>query len=479
MGGPPRTTAYAAAADPAAPFRRTPWRARARRTVAPLLTLALAALAGCADARAEEEPVELRFWGMGREGEVVAQLIPEFERRNPGIRVRVQQIPWTAAHEKLLTAFVGEATPDVAQLGNTWVPEFVALGALEPLDRVVAASSVVARPDYFEGIWATNVIADTTFGVPWYVDTRVLFYRRDLLAAAGYDSVPTTWAGWREAMTAMKQRMAPRQWPILVPTNEWPQPVIFGLQAGATLLNAEGTRGNFSSPEFREAFRFYVDLFRAGLAPAVSSNEISNRYQEFARGNVAMMITGPWEIGEFRNRMPPERQDDWMTAPLPGPDGPGVSMAGGSSLVLFRRGRHPEEAWKLVEYLSRVETQQRFYEATGNLPPRRSAWQDSALATSPYLPAFRAQLERVRPLPKVPEWEQIATRVFEYGERAVRGDDRSAAALDRLLASLDRDVDQMLEKRRWMLARQAERAVGDSARVRVVAPAPAAPGGAR
>ena len=44
---------------------------------------------------------------------------------------------------------------------------------------------------------------------------------------------------------------------------------------------------------------------------------------------------------------------------------------------------------------------------------------------------------------------------------------------------LDRDVDQMLEKRRWMLARQAERAVGDSARVRVVAPVPAAPGGER
>jgi multiple sugar transport system substrate-binding protein len=418
---------------------------------------------------------------MGREGEVVAQLIPEFERQNPGIRVRVQQVPWTAAHEKLLTAFVGEATPDVAQLGNTWVPEFVALDALQPLDRLVASSSVVERPDYFEGIWLTNMLGDTTYGVPWYVDTRVLFYRRDLLAAAGYDSVPTTWQGWRQAMVAMKADMGPRQWPALIPTNEWPQPVIFGLQSGATLLNAEGTRGDFSSPEFREAFRFYVDLFRAGLAPAVSSNEISNRYQEFARGNVAMMITGPWEIGEFRNRMPPEMQDDWMTAPLPGPDGPGVSMAGGSSLVLFRRSRHPEAAWKLVEFLSTPATQQRFYKLTGNLPPRRSAWQDTALANSPYLPAFRQQLERVRPLPKVPEWEQIATRVFEYGERAVRGRDQSDAALTRLLASLDRDVDQMLEKRRWMLAQRTERQLADTAEGRVVmpAPVPAKPGGDR
>ena len=423
----------------------------ARRVMALAVgTLGLAAgPAACADAAAEQG-VELRFWGMGREGEVVAQLIPEFERRNPGIRVRVQQIPWTAAHEKLLTAFVGDATPDVAQLGNTWIPEFEALDALLPLDARVAASAAVARDDYFPGIWATNQLDGVTYGVPWYVDTRVLFYRRDLLAAAGYDRMPTTWAGFREALLAMKARMEPRQYPILLPTNEWPQPVILGLQAGAPLLEHDGTRGGFSDPRFRRAFEYYVSLFRDGLAPVVSASEISNRYQEFARGNVAMMITGPWEIGEFRTRMPPERQGDWMTAPLPGPDGPGVSMAGGSSLVLFRGSAHPEAAWRLVEFLSEVEQQRRFYALTGNLPPRRSAWADTLLANSPYLPAFREQLERVRPLPQVPEWEQIATKVFEYGEQAARG----GRAVDDVLAALDREVDGLLEKRRWMLARR-------------------------
>ena len=84
---------------------------------------------------------------MGREGEVVSQLIPDFEREHPGIKVDVQQIPWSAAHEKLLTAFVGDATPDIAMLGNTWVPEFVALDALEPLDASVAKSTDVPRSD--------------------------------------------------------------------------------------------------------------------------------------------------------------------------------------------------------------------------------------------------------------------------------------------------------------------------------------------
>jgi len=133
---------------------------------------------------------------MGREGEVVSQLMPAFEREHPGLKVEVQQIPWSAAHEKLLTAYVGDATPDIAMLGNTWVPEFAAIDALEPLDALAAKSRDAPRSDYFPGIWNTNVVDGATYGIPWYVDTQVIFYRSDLLAAAGYKQMPTTWADW-------------------------------------------------------------------------------------------------------------------------------------------------------------------------------------------------------------------------------------------------------------------------------------------
>src|SRR6185295_16666938 len=98
----------------------------------------------------------INFWAIGSEGEQVVPLIAEFERENPGLKVRIQQIPWTAAHEKLLTAFAGNATPDVCQLGNTWIPELATLGALEPLDDRVAASKVIDPADYFPGVWETN-----------------------------------------------------------------------------------------------------------------------------------------------------------------------------------------------------------------------------------------------------------------------------------------------------------------------------------
>ena len=94
------------------------------------------------------------FWAMGYEAEVVAQLIPEFERQNPGIRVDLQQLPWLSAHEKLLTAFAGESLPDVTPIGNTWIPEFAALGALDPRlrgDDENLCNGLVLAPAFFSG----------------------------------------------------------------------------------------------------------------------------------------------------------------------------------------------------------------------------------------------------------------------------------------------------------------------------------------
>jgi multiple sugar transport system substrate-binding protein len=164
-----------------------------------------------------------------------------------------------------------------------------------------------------------------------------------------------------------------------------------------------------------------------------------------------MWITGPWNLGEFRRRLPADMQDRWSTAPMPGPRGAGsgVSLAGGASLIVFRGARHPDAAWKLVEYLSRPEQQQRFYELTGSLPARTAAWEGTDLATGELTRAFWTQLQRVAPLPAVPEIEPILARLIEHSESAIRG----GTSAERALADLDRDTDRMLEKRRWLLAR--------------------------
>lgn len=396
----------------------------------------------------------LEFWAAGREGEVIATLVPAFEAAHPGVRVRVQQLPWRGAHEKLLTAIVGESTPDIAQVGNTWIPELAAIGALDPLDDEVTASASFAKEDYFPGPWATNVFAGQLFGVPWYVDTRVFFYRRDLLEDVGYAQPPQTWDGWVGALRAIQARAAAigaSRVPFYVVLYDPAALLAFALQGTDPLLRDGDRYGNFQSPSFRRALELYVQLFQSGLAPLSGEQQFGNPWDEFGRGSFVFYMGAPFELGEFRRRLPAALQDSWMTAPLPGPDGPGSSLAFGASLVVFERSEKKAAAWQLIEYFAQAEVQKRFYELTGDLPPRRSAWAGAPLAEDEHARAFREQLERTEPTPQVPEWERIATEIAIVSEHAAHG----TLAIDAALQELDARADRILEKRRWILDRKA------------------------
>jgi len=304
-------------------------------------------------------------------------------------------------------------------------------------------------------------VAGRSVGLPWYVDTRLLFVRTDLLARAGFERVPRDWNGWLRCMAALQATGVAT--PLLLPTQEFEPLLALALQQRGELLKDGGRRGNFDSEGFRQALRFYLLMFQRGFAPGLSHNQVANVAQEFGRGSFAFYITGPWNIGEFKRRLPAALQDRWITAPLPGPlpegvpgGGPGASVAGGSSLVVFRHSQRKPQAWKLIEYLSRPAVQQQFYRLTGNLPPRRSSWAladegGRSLAQDRHASAFAEQLERVRPAPAVPEWERIAQEMQLFATRAAF----AGVDLEETVRGLDVRVDAILEKRRWMLDRSA------------------------
>lgn len=420
---------------------------RWRRALAATALLATLLLAACAK---PDKSVTLEFWTIGREGEAVAQLLPAFQKAHPDIHVRIQQIPLTAAHEKLLTGYAGGSLPDLVQIGNTWIAEFAALHALEPLQAHVADSAVVREDDFFASAWATNRVDGVLYGIPWYVDTRLLFYRADLLRAAGFDAPPHTWAEWQAQMDAIRANSGGKRWGALLPTNEYDQLLALALQQHVPLLREGGRYGNFESAGFKRALAFYVGLFKRGDVPPYTNVQVTNPWQAFARGDFVFYLSGPWNIGEFRKRMPASRQSEWSTAQLPGPDGPGDSVTYGSSLVIPRSSRHQQAAWALIEYLSRAEVQIRFYELLGDLPPRRSAWENPVLESDPKLAAFRTQLEHMRPAPQVPEWEQIVNMMQELAARAIAGQ----LTIDEATAQMDAQANTILAKRRWVLERQ-------------------------
>jgi len=397
-----------------------------------------------------EKDVVINFWAMGAEGEQVQKLMPEFERRNPGIRVKVQMIPWTAAQEKLISAFASDNTPDICQLGNTWIPQFAAINAITDLTQWISSGTELKKDNYFEGIWNTNVIDDKVYGIPWYIDTRVMFYRKDVFSQAGFKEPPKTWDELYLLSKRIKENVRKDQYAIYLPVDEWSTFIIFGLQNGSMILKNKDAYGDFSNSKFKEAFEFLIKFHREELTPS-GMRQVTNIYQALAEKYISIYISGPWNINEFKKWMTGELHDKWMTAPLPGRNEyPGASLAGGSSLVMFNASEKKEQTWKLIEYLSEPEVQIKFYELLYNLPAVKEAWQDTIIADNQYMKAFYQQFQNVLPTPKIPEWEHIAfSKVQQYAELAAKG----AMSVDEALKALDNDVNSILEKRRWLLAR--------------------------
>jgi multiple sugar transport system substrate-binding protein len=241
----------------------------------------------------------------------------------------------------------------------------------------------------------------------------------------------------------------PKEFAVILPLNEYEPLVALSLQQDEPLLRDGGRYGNFRGEGFRRALEFYLGMFRQGSRLPPTTRRSPTSGTSSPRGTSRSTSAGRGRSASSRRRLPREPAgtlDDRRRCR--DRKGPGHSIAGGCSLAIFRRSRAKEAAWRVVEYLSRPQTQRRFHEMTGNLPPRRASW-SGVLEGDAYARAFREQLDRVKPAPKVPEWERIAQEMRLVTERVVRGDFPAAEAP----AELDRRADRMLEKRRWMLAR--------------------------
>lgn len=415
----------------------TGWTRRAALGLIPAL-----GLAGCAGRSDDAGTAPLSMWAMSWEGDYSPFLMPRFTART-GIDVDVQSLPTTASHEKLLTAFAGGAMPDVLMLFNTWVKEFATIGALAP----VTAAPLVA--DVFPALRASTQVGAHDYAVPWSVAPQVQFYRRDILAEAGYDSPPEDWAGWRTMARAIKRRR-PDDYVFLMLLN-WPTALVTMLsQAGAAMLRDHDTRGDFQTPEAREAFAYYVSLYTDGYAPMVLSTEMQDPVAAFATGYCSVWPSGPPTLKDFARRADLIPADKWSTARLPGPNGYGAVSGLSASLCVSTQTKRPREAWALVNHLTSVESELDYQRLIGNLPARTDAWGAPQLAL-PVLQPFAEQTRALSVTPNVIEWERIQIEIQSAAERVIRG----VQTLDAALAALDERVDRLLAKRRALLDRGA------------------------
>jgi multiple sugar transport system substrate-binding protein len=376
----------------------------------------------------------IEVWAMGTEGEKLGDFVEEFEEANPDADVKVTAVPWEAAHDKISNAIAAGEGPDVSLIGTTWMGEFAEAGGLMPTPE-----GLVVESDFYPGAWQSTEVGGTSYGVPWYVETRVLYYRTDLAEKAGWSKPPQTLDELKQFATDM-QGKGGAQYGIQLPaggTGSWQTFMPFAWSKGATLTNDDASEYTIDSPEMTDALTFYKSFFDDGLSPTrtLDAGELESG---FADGTYGSFISGPWHTGLVEDAG--VSQDQYAVAPLPGKDsGPGTSFVGGGDLAVFSDSDNKDSAWKFVQWLSEPETQQSFYDLIGDLPSVQSAWDTGKLADDPQLQVFGGQLDTTQAPPAVPTWDQLSASIDSEIEKATRGD----TPVDEAVSSMQKQAESI------------------------------------
>ena len=393
-------------------------------------------LAGCSDSSSSEgDENTVTVWAMGEEGKKLKEFSKDFEEKNEGLTVDVQAIPWDTAHDKLLTAVASGNGPDVVQLGTTWVPEFAEAGALLDLSEYMEDYPNFAKENYFDGSVTTMEHEDQVVGIPWYADTRVIYYRKDILKEAGYEEAPKTWDELKEAAQKLADR-GEDSYGLDIDRNDQITPFIFAWQNGYEANLEEGDL-NFDSPEFKEAIQYYTSYFEEGLSQKQEGKDIVEAFKD---GSKPMFFSGPWMINII-NDQAPDLEGKWATAVMPTKE-TNTSSMGGANLSIFESSDNVEGALEFISYMTEVDTQLNWLEESNTLPSRTEAWEDPVMQENPMYATFGEQLENTKPGLQTEQFERIAQELLAHIERITVG----GADVEKELEEFNQEAQSLIEE---------------------------------
>lgn len=352
-------------------------------------------MAGCSAPASTEAEGPLTVWVMGDSGANFEKLVAD-----SGIPVEVVAIPWDSIDEKLTTAVASGSGPDILQIGLSKLRTFADAGALLPLDDLLADYPGLAPENFPAGVSGTATsVGGQIVSVPWTSDTRVLFTRTDILAAAGIDSPPTTWEELRADAKILTARGA-GQYGYYIPQWDAPLPIEMTWSNGGDVIAADGTV-DFDTPAFQKAVDTYTGLYADGSVP---TNSDFDQQQGFISGVAPMLVSGPY-LGKGVTDAAPELDGKWQASPLPAGDGGSVSLFAGSNLGVWFNTDQKDASLKLLEYVSQPEQQLAWYQLTGELPTVTSALEDPTLNSDPNVKVYTDQLATAKVLPLVSNWD--------------------------------------------------------------------------
>ena len=364
-------------------------------------------------------------------------LLEGWNRTHPGEKVTLVELPDSAdeTQAQMVTDLRdGDRSRfDVLNIDVNWTSEFAAAGWIRPLPRDRFPLKTFLQP-----VVDTATYDGQLYAVPYVTNAGLLLYRKDVLAEEGV-APPRTWAELeRYAKTiAPKHGLDGYAGQFLPYEGLTVNAAEAVYSAGGSILGDEGERVTVDSAAAREGIGFLARGVREGWIPreALTYKEEESK-QAFQDGRLLFLRN--WPYAYVGASAPGSKIAGKVGAvPLPGPDGPGTSVLGGSNLAVSAHARHPDSAARLIAYLT-SERVQRQVLTRGALPPvRADLYQDPALIRRfPYLPTLRTSVLAAEPRPKSPRYDQVSLVVQAVVHDAMAGHQTPAAATRRLAREL-------------------------------------------
>lgn len=374
----------------------------------------------------------ITVWAMGEEAEKLPDFVEGFKKDNPDANVEVTAIPWADVRTKVQTAIAAGTVPDAIMIGSSQTAMLVAT------DGMAAVPEGLYNPsDYFEGAASSTQANGTEYAIPWYVETRVLYYRSDVAKDAGV-STPTNWQELTDFSKGLQTGGA--KWGLQLPmgdAEDSTQVILpFYSQAGGSVLDDAGEKYTLDNQAMIDALNYYASFFKDGVSPTSGYGDDATGL--FVNGSSPTMFSGPWMTNVFKDL----KDESWVdqnvaTAVVPAGSANNNSYIGGAHLGVFKDAKNADGAWKLIKWLSQPQTQQDWYKATNDLPALTSAWDGDGMPSSPRLDVLKEQLDHTIAPPAIPSWDELSSTIETEAEKVANDKTTAEDAAKAIQAKAD------------------------------------------
>lgn len=295
-------------------------------------------------------PVEIvfnNFEGSGDVGIHLEAMVKEFERQNPGIKVKLETVGWNDYFTQLQTRIAGGKAPDCFDLNYENFVAYARKGLLLDIGPYLAAAKF-DRAALDERALAAFSADGVQYGLPASFSTVLLFYNKDLFDKAGVAYPTASWT-WKEEQAAAEKirALGKDYWGLVHPVHFW-EIYKTTRQNGGGLMTADGKKFTVDTPQNVETLTFMVDRIRkSNVMPSDAQMGGVGEWDMFKSGRLGMLVTGIWAFPEFAR----DCAFAWDVEVEPGNKAKATHFFA-NGLVISKDSKNPEAAMKWLAFMS-------------------------------------------------------------------------------------------------------------------------------